>query len=157
VSIQQTLIKALGAEEAPPPPILGLVLTSGLYPVVVEGDAVSASAGLLAANTYIFFDNAVEQVYARAGLQSTALNATIVYTSYSNWPVEDVYSRAGFQAGTLTSTIVFTNYSNWPVEDVYARSALNSAILTTTIAFVTNAMQPEDVYARATLQSAILA
>jgi hypothetical protein len=156
MGIQQTLIRSLGDEPVPPPPILGMVLTSGLYPIVVEGDEVFARAGFLSATSYTFFDFAVEQVYARAGLQSGTLETTIVYTPYTNWPPEDVYARAALQVADLAVTIVYTTYSNWPKEDVYARAQV-SATLTVVIAYITNAMQPEDVYARASLQSAVLA
>jgi len=157
MGIQQSLIRSKIGDVAPPPPVLGLALTSGLYPVIAEGDAVYARAGLVGANTYIFFDSNVEQVYARAGFQSGTLNATIVYTSYTNWPKEDVYARGGFQSGTLTATIVYTSYTNWPSEDAYARAAFQSGTLTIAIAYVTNAMQPEDIYARAAFQSGALA
>jgi hypothetical protein len=157
MGIQQTLIRSLGDEPVPPPPILGMVLTSGLYPIVVDGDEVFARAGFLSATNYVFFDPAVEQVYARAGLQSGTLTTTIVYTFYVNWPLEDVYARAALQAADLVQTIVYTAYTNWPLEDVYARAGLNSATLTVAIAYITNAMQPEDVYARAALQTAVLA
>jgi hypothetical protein len=157
MGIQQTLIRSLGDEPLPPPPLLGLVLTSGLYPIIVEGDEVFARAGLLSATTYSFFDPAVEQVYARAGLQSSTLTATIVYTAYTNWPQEDVYARAALQAAALVQTIVYTAYANWPLEDLYARAQVSSATLTVVIGYITNTMQPEDVYARASLQAAILA
>jgi hypothetical protein len=121
VSIQQALIRSLGGEELPPPPILGLVLTSGLYPVLVEGDAVDLGFAFVGANTAIFFDNNDEQVrLACALVGNPVLTATIVYTSYTNWPLEAIDLGFGGLVGnpTLTTTIVYTSYTNWPLESV---------------------------------------
>jgi hypothetical protein len=157
MAIQQTLIRSLGDEPVPPPPILGLVLTSGLYPVLVEGDEALASATLLSANTYTFFG--LEETFPRVTLQAAVLTSTIVYTSYTNWPFEQAYPQGTFLGATLTVTITFTNYTNWPFESAFPTAALGvgGAVLTVAIQYVTNAMQPEDAYAHATLQAATLA
>jgi hypothetical protein len=121
MAIQQTLIRSLGDEPVPPPPILGLVLTSGLYPIVGEGDAVDLGFAFVGANTAIFFDNNDEQVLLACALVgSPVLTATIVYTAYTNWPLESVDLAFGGLVGdpTLIATIVYTSYTNWPLESV---------------------------------------
>jgi hypothetical protein len=116
VGIHQALILISATQPAPPHELL---LTSALYPVVVDGDAVNLAFAFVSANTYIFFDN--EQVHLTFELVGNpTLAATIVYTSYVNWPLESVNLAFGGIVGnpTLTTTIVFTSYTNWPLESV---------------------------------------
>ena len=159
MGIQQTLIRALGDEEAPPPPILGMVLTSGLYPVLVEGDALNVGASLQGIVVASFFGD--EFLSVSASLQSITLTATIVFTSYTNWPFEQLFATASFQGLTLTNTIVFTSYTNWPFEQVFVSAGLAPGAapmtLTTTISFVSNTMQPEDLFISGSLIGVTLA
>jgi hypothetical protein len=130
MGIQQATIRALSGEPAPPPPILGLELTSGLYPVVVSGDAVVLGASLQVAQTYTFFDVNVETVALAAALPSApVLNTTVSYTTYSNWPVESSDLSASLQGSpVLTTTIQYTNYTNWPVESANLLAGLTGSI-----------------------------
>lgn len=161
MGIQQTLIRALGDEEAPPPPILGIVLTSGLYPVIDDGDAVNLGASLQGINTYTFFDINVEQVNLSATLPSApALTSTIVYTTYSNWPIESANLAASLpSAPVLTTTIVYTSYLNWPVESVNTAASIQGNItLTVTIQYLNYTNWPiEPVDLSASLQGVTLA
>ena len=145
------LIDTYGQNPVPPPVQPYLELTSGLYPVIVD-ETVTARASLQSATLVIFFQ--IEEVYARAALQSGVLD-TIV-KNYTDWPIEEVYARASLQSGVLTVTIAYQNYTNWPIEDVYARASLQSGVLTVTINYITNDIPPENLYARASLQSATL-
>jgi hypothetical protein len=161
VSIQQTLIKALGAEEAPPPPILGLVLTSGLYPVIDGPETLDLGASLQSINTYTFFDVNVETLALTASLPSApVLTTTVSYTTYGNWPVEAVDLAASLpSAPVLTTTIAYTNYTNWPVESVdLAASIQGSITLTVVIQYLNYTNWPvESVDLAASLQGATLA
>jgi hypothetical protein len=159
VSIQQALIRSLGGEELPPPPILGLVLTSGLYPVAFEGDELNVGASLESIVVASFFTD--EFLSVSASLQALTLTATIVYTSYTNWPFEQLYATASFQGLTLTNTIVFTSYTNWPFEQLSVSGGLAPGgpgiTLTTAIAYVFNTMQPEDLFIGGSLIGVTLA
>jgi hypothetical protein len=154
VSIQQTLIRSLGDEPVPPPPILGMVLTSGLYPIVDDGDAVSmgcapAPTGILLTQ---FFG--LEPVDLNAVPQAITLVATITFKNYTFWPFESANLAASTpQAPTLTDTIVFKNYTFWPAESVNmsATPAGGSPItLVAAISFVNTAMGPESANMAAT-------
>jgi hypothetical protein len=146
MAIQQTLIRSLGDEPVPPPPILGLVLTSGLYPVVDNGDAVNmgcapSPTGILLAQ---FFG--LEPVNLSAAPQPITLVATITYLNYALWPFEAVSLAAAPQAITLVDTITFKNYAFWPAEslNMSATPVGGSPItLATTINFINTAMGPE--------------
>jgi hypothetical protein len=163
VSIQQTLIRSLGDEPVPPPPILGMVLTSGLYPIVDGGDAVDLGFVFIGANTAIFFDNNDEQVRLACVLVGNpVLTATIVYTSYTNWPLESVDLAFGGLVGNpaLTTTIVFTSYTNWPLESVNLAfgSIVGNPTLTVTIQFLNYTNWPlESVDLSVSFQGATLA
>jgi hypothetical protein len=145
--VQQALIRSLGAEEVPPPPILGMVLTSGLYPVVVEGDVVDLGCTIGGQiSLVIFFET--ESVDLAAAAASITMVATITYNNYTNWPFEAVDMAAGAAPITLVATISYVNYVNWPFEAVdlaAAPPAGNSITLVQTINFINNAMLPESV------------
>jgi hypothetical protein len=158
MGIQQTLIRALGDEAAPPPPILGLALTSGLYPAEMDAEALSVGASLQGIVVASFFTD--EFLSVSASLQAITLTATITFTSYTNWPFEQLYATASFQGLTLTNTITFTSYTNWPFEQMSVSAGLvagTEITLTTAIAFVANTMQPEDLFASASLVGVTLA
>ena len=161
MGIQQATIRALSGEEAPPPPILGLVLTSGLYPVVDGGDAVVLGASLQVAQTYTFFDINIETVALAAALPSApVLNTTVAYTTYSNWPVESTNLTASLQGSpVLTVTIQYTNYTNWPVESLDLAAGLTGNVtLTVVIQYLNYTNWPvESVNLVANLQGVTLA
>ena len=108
--------------------------------MVVEGDAVDLAFAFIGANTAIFFDNNDAQVrLACALVGNPLLTATIVYTSYANWPLEAVNLAFGGLVGNpaLTTTIVFTGYANWPLESVdLAFGLVGNPTLTVTIQFL---------------------
>jgi hypothetical protein len=164
MGIQQTLIRSLGDEEAPPPPILGIVLTSGLYPVNSEGDAVNlgVALGTGGINLYSFFQGDEQLNMGVALPVAPLLQSTLVFTNYTNWPVEAVDLGVALpSAPVLASTIAFTNYTNWPVEAVDFGVAVapgTSIVLTTTIQFVNYINWPiEAVDLSVSIQGATLA
>jgi hypothetical protein len=160
MGIQQTLIRALGDEPVPPPPILGMVLTSGLYPVIDEGDTVTLGASLQSIDTYTFFDINAEQIALTASLPSAPLlTSSIVYTNYTNWPLESVNAAASLpSAPVLAIAIVYTNYTNWPVESLNLAAGLQGNItLTVTIQYLNYINWPvESVDLAASLQGVTL-
>jgi hypothetical protein len=161
VSIQQALIRSLGGEELPPPPILGLVLTSGLYPVIDGPETLDLGASLQSINTYTFFDINVETVALATSLASApVLTTTVSYTTYSNWPVEPIDLAASMpSAPVLTVTISYTNYANWPVEPVdLAASIQGNITLTVVIQYLNYTNWPvEPIDLAASLQGVTLA
>jgi hypothetical protein len=161
MGIQQATIRALSGEPAPPPPILGLELTSGLYPVVDGGDAVVLGASLQVAQTYTFFDVNTEMLALSASLPSApVLNVTVSYTNYANWPVESTNLLAALpSAPVLTTTIQYTNYTNWPVESANLLAGLTGSIdLAVVIQYLNYINWPvESVNLVANLQGATLA
>jgi hypothetical protein len=160
MAIQQTLIRALGDEPVPPPPILGLVLTSGLYPVLVDEDVVALGASLMSAGLFQFF-GLDEQLNMGAALPAATLTETITYNNYTNWPVEEVNLAAAPLVGaTLTTTIAFISYANWPIEEVNLAASLvpGSLSLVVTIQYIVFSTWPvESVDLSASLQGATLA
>lgn len=161
MGIQQTLIRSLGDEEAPPPPILGIVLTSGLYPILMEGDAVTLGASLQSINTFTFFDVNVETLNLAASLSSApVLTTTLAFKTYSDWPVELVDLAASLQGSpVLTTVIVYTNYTNWPVESVNLAAGIQGNVtLTVVIQYLNYTNWPvESVDLSASLQGVTLA
>jgi hypothetical protein len=160
VSIQQTLIRSLGDEPVPPPPILGMVLTSGLYPIIDGPETLDLGASLQSIGTYTFFDVNVETIALAAVLPSApVLTTTVSYTTYGNWPIEPIDLAAAFQGGTLTTTIAYTGYANWPVEPVNLAAGIQGNItLTVVIQYLNYTNWPvEPIDLAASLQGVTLA
>jgi hypothetical protein len=145
--VQQALIRSLGAEEVPPPPILGMVLTSGLYPVVLEGDTVDLGCTIGGQiSLVIFFET--ESVNLAAAAAPITLNTVLTQVFYTNWPFEAVDLAASAAPITLVATINYVNYVNWPFEAVDLAAGPppgNSITLVQTINFINNAVGPESV------------
>lgn len=145
MGIIQHFVRPRPTEDVPPPPVLGMVLTSGLYPVIVEGDAVDMGCtpgGQI--SLVIFFETESVDLAAVPGTITQV--ATITYNNYTFWPFEAVDMAAVPGTITLVATISFINYTFWPAESVDAAAGPapgNSITLATTINFINNAMGPE--------------